>query len=83
MEDHQGTLWLGKWICVPSLKHIRELILRETHYSAYSIHPDSIKMYQDQKTRWYGIKRDVVEYVAPCDTCQRVKVEHYRPAGLL
>jgi hypothetical protein len=40
-------------------------------------------MYQDRKTRWYGIKRDVVEYVAPCDTCQRVKVEHYRPAGLL
>jgi hypothetical protein len=29
------------------------------------------------------MKRDVVEYVALCDTCQRVKVEHQRPAGLL
>jgi hypothetical protein len=29
------------------------------------------------------MKRDVVEYVALCDTCQRVKAEHQRPAGLL
>jgi hypothetical protein len=25
----------------------------------------------------------VAEYVALCDTCQRVKAEHQRPAGLL
>jgi hypothetical protein len=30
-EDDHGTLWLGKWICVPNLKSIRELILREAH----------------------------------------------------
>jgi hypothetical protein len=29
------------------------------------------------------MKRDVAEYVALCDTCQRVKAEHQRPAGLL
>jgi hypothetical protein len=42
-------------------------------------------MYQDLKVSywWYGMKRDVAEYVALCDTCQRVKVEHQRPAGLL
>jgi hypothetical protein len=32
---------------------------------------------------WYGMKRDVTEYVALCDTCQRVKAKHQRPAGLL
>jgi hypothetical protein len=26
-EDSQGTLWLGKRICVPNLKHLKELIL--------------------------------------------------------
>ena len=31
----------------------------------------------------YGMKRSVAEYVAICDTCQRVKAEHQRPAGLL
>jgi hypothetical protein len=29
------------------------------------------------------MKRDVAEYVALCDTCQQVKVEHQQPAGLL
>jgi hypothetical protein len=29
------------------------------------------------------MKRDVAEYVALCDICHRVKVEHQRPAGLL
>jgi hypothetical protein len=57
-EDSQGTLWLGKWICVPNLKNIKELILREAHDSTYSIHPDSTKMYKDLNTRywWYGMK---------------------------
>jgi hypothetical protein len=84
-EDSQGTLWLGKWICVPDLKPIKESILREAHDSAYSIHPGSTKMYKDLKTRywWNGMKRDVAEYIALCDTCQRVKMEHQRPAGLL
>jgi hypothetical protein len=57
-EDSQGTLWLGKWICVPNLKPIKESILREAHDSAYSIHPGSTKMYKDIKTRywWNGMK---------------------------
>jgi transposase InsO family protein len=29
------------------------------------------------------MKRDVAKYVALCDTCQRVKSKHQRPAGLL
>jgi hypothetical protein len=49
-EDSQGTLWLGKRICVPNLKPIKESILREAHDSAYSIHPGSTKMYKDLKT---------------------------------
>jgi hypothetical protein len=33
-----------------NLKPIKELILRETHDSTYSIHPGSTKMYEDLKT---------------------------------
>jgi hypothetical protein len=29
------------------------------------------------------MKQDIAEYVSLCDTCQRVKVEHQRLAGLL
>jgi hypothetical protein len=75
--DDQGTLWYKKRICVPEIKEIRELILREAHDSTYSIHPGSTKMYYDLKSRywWYGMKRAIAEYVALCDNCQRIKAE--------
>jgi hypothetical protein len=78
-------LWYKKRLCVPKVKEIRELILREAHDSAYSIHPGSTKMYHDLKSRYwcYGMKRAVAEYVALCDNCQRVKAERQRPVGLL
>jgi hypothetical protein len=67
----KGTLWYKKRLCVPDVKEIRELILREAHDSAYSIHPGSTQMYHDLKSRywWYGMKRVVAEYVALCDNC--------------
>jgi hypothetical protein len=70
-----GTLWIGKRLCVPKNNTIRDAILWEAHESAYSIHPSSTKTYLDLKEKywWYGLKRDVAEYVALCDTCQRVK----------
>jgi hypothetical protein len=84
-EDEQGTIWFKKRICVPKNEYQRQLILREAHDSAYSIHPGRTKMYQDLKEKywWYGLKRDVATYVALCDVCQRVKAEHQRPACLL
>ncbi|WVZ58664.1 LOW QUALITY PROTEIN: hypothetical protein U9M48_008907 [Paspalum notatum var. saurae] len=85
IEDEHGTLWYKNRICVPNVHSIRKLILSEACDTAYSIHPGSTKMYYDLKKRfwWYGMKRAVTEYVAICDTCQRVKAEHQRPAGLL
>jgi hypothetical protein len=87
LEDakNQEIKLVGKRTCVPDVKEICELILREAHDSAYSIHLGCTKMYQDLKTHfwWHGMKRDVTEYVALCDTCQRVKAEHQRPEGLL
>ena len=42
-------------------------------------------MYLDLKESfwWTGMKKDIAEYVAVCDVCQRVKAEHQKPAGLL
>ncbi|WVZ97937.1 LOW QUALITY PROTEIN: hypothetical protein U9M48_043436 [Paspalum notatum var. saurae] len=84
-EDEEGVVWYKQKLCVPNIESLRELILSKAHDSAYSIHPGSTKIYHDLKTRfwWYGMKRDAAEYVALCDTCQRVKAEHQRPARLL
>jgi hypothetical protein len=84
-EDDEGVLWYKGRICVPNVKELEDKILHEAHESTYSIHPGENKMYHDLKATywWYGMKRDVAEYVALCDTCQRVKEEHQRPVGLL
>ncbi|WVZ49193.1 hypothetical protein U9M48_000570 [Paspalum notatum var. saurae] len=47
--DADGTVWHGDRICVPNIKSIRDLILKEAHETTYSIHPGSEKMYQDLK----------------------------------
>jgi hypothetical protein len=84
-EDAEGVVWFKDRFCVPDIKSTRELILKEAHETTYSIHPSSEKMYQDLKKRfwWYGMKREIAEYVVVCDICQRIKAEHKRPAGLL
>jgi hypothetical protein len=71
-------------VCVPK-GEARGILLDEAHNSAYSIHPGTTKMYLDLKTRywWRGMKKEIAQYVARCDTCQRTKAEHQRPAGLL
>jgi hypothetical protein len=78
LEDEEGVLWYKGRIFVPSIKELKDKILHEVYESTYSIHPEGNKMYHDLKANywWYGMKRDVAEHVALCDTCQRVKVEH-------
>jgi hypothetical protein len=70
-EDDEGVLWYKGRICVPSIKELKDKILCEAHESAYSIYPRGNKMYHDLKATywWYGMKRDVAEYVVLCDTC--------------
>ena len=84
-EDEYETLWFEDRIYVPNDPEIRKLILQEAHDSPYLIHPGNTKMYLDLKECfwWTGIKKDIAEYVAVCDVCQRVKAEHQKPAGLL
>jgi hypothetical protein len=84
-EDAEGVIWFKDLLCVPNVQSIRELILKEAHESAYSIHHGSEKMYQNLKKKfwWYGMKREIAEHVVICDCCQRIKAEHQRPAGLL
>jgi hypothetical protein len=77
-EDDEGVLSYKGRIYMPNIKELKDKILCEEHESAYSIHPGGNKMYHDLKATycWYSTKRDVIEYVALCETCQRVKAEH-------
>ena len=80
-----GLLRFQGRICVPSDDTLRQRILKESHYSRFTLHPGSTKMYHDlRKVYWWiGMKKDVADFVARCLICQQIKVEHQKPAGLL
>ena len=70
---------------VPQLVDMREEILRVFHCSRFSLHSSRTKMYHDlhRQYHWSGMKKHVGDSIRRCLTCQLVKAEHHRPAGLL
>ena len=80
-----GILRFQDRVCVPDDVEVKKLILKEGHKSRLSLHPGMTKMYQDLKETfwWQGMKRDVVQFVSTCLTCQKAKVEHQRPGEIL
>ena len=70
---------------VPQLTDLREEILREFHCSRFVVHLGGTKMYCDlfHQYYWSRMKRHIGEFAGRCLTCQQVKTEHQRPAGLL
>jgi hypothetical protein len=77
-EDEEDVLWYKGRVCVHNVKELNDKILHEAHESDYFIHLGENKMYHDLNATywWYGMKRDVTEYVALYNTCYRVKAEH-------
>ena len=47
--DDEGVLWISVRLCVLDVDNLREEILEEAHFAAYSIHPGTTKMYHSIK----------------------------------
>ncbi|KAL0552145.1 hypothetical protein IC582_011242 [Cucumis melo] len=80
-----GGLLFERRLCVPSDSAVKTELLSEAHSSPFSMHPGSLKMYQDLKRVywWCNMKREVAEFVSKCLVCQQVKAPRQKPAGLL
>uniref|UniRef100_A0A2N9HZR1 Reverse transcriptase n=1 Tax=Fagus sylvatica TaxID=28930 RepID=A0A2N9HZR1_FAGSY len=76
---HKGRLYLGE-NCT-----LKPKVLALLHDSPLGGHSGYLKTYQRAKKDWFwkGMKQDIKSYVKECDTCQRIKSETTRPAGLL
>jgi len=83
--DDRGVLRFRGRICIPDDDEMKKMILEESHRSSLNIHPRATKMYHDLKKLfwWSGLKRDVAKFVYSCLVCQKSKVEHQKPAGLM
>ena len=80
-----GSIRYKGGVVVSQSTNLREEILREFHCSRFAVHPGGTKMYHDLRRQYYwrGMKRHVGDFFRWCLTCQKVKAEHQRPAGLL
>ena len=69
------SLYYKDRVCVPSDSELKKAILEEAHSGSFAMHPSITKMYQDLKVSylWFGMKRDVLEFVTKCMVCQKVK----------
>ncbi|CAJ2636207.1 unnamed protein product [Trifolium pratense] len=83
--DENGVVRFHGRVCVPDVPEMKKMILEEGHRSGMSIHPGVTKMYQDLKKLfwWPGMKRQISEFVYACLVCQKSKIEHQKPSGLL
>ncbi|GKV24897.1 hypothetical protein SLEP1_g34439 [Rubroshorea leprosula] len=74
------TAYLAAQLCVPRDHALRHEIMGDAHYTSYTIHPSSTKMYRDLRSTfwWQNMKREIARFVSQCLTCQKVKAEHQR-----
>ncbi|KAA3477797.1 Retrotransposable element Tf2 [Gossypium australe] len=64
---------------------LKELILHKAHDIPFAMHHGGMKLYHDfRELYWLSeMKREIVEFMAKCLTCQQVKAEHQVPTELL
>lgn len=81
----EGAIVKQGRLCVPSICELKNVVLEETHSSAYAMNPKSTKMYRTlKKTYWWPcMKWEIVEYVDKCLICQHVKLVRQGLGGLL
>ena len=72
-------------LVLPESTELRKELFDEAYRARYTVHPGATKMYKDLRRTFWGknLRRDVAIYVSRCFTCQQVKAEHQRPAGVL
>ena len=68
-----GFILFNQRICIPNDAELKRKVLEEAHKGAFTIHPGSLKMYQDLKNDylWTAMKTDIAEYVSECVLCQQ------------
>src|SRR3954469_7868026 len=83
--DENGIIRFGDRVCVPDVVEIRKSILEEGPRSGLSIHPGATKMYHDLKKLFWcpGMKKEIAEFVYACLICQKSKIEHQKPSGMM
>lgn len=81
----RGSLFFEGRLVLPRYSPKRQELMREFHDSPFGGHSGFLRTYKrlSSLVYWKGMKKDIQEYVAGCDVCQRNKYATLSPAGLL
>ncbi|KAA3471131.1 integrase [Gossypium australe] len=61
-------------MCVHNNVDLKQHILQKVHDGSFALHLGGTKIYHDLREFywWLRMKREIIEYVAKCLTCQRI-----------
>ena len=92
----RNGIWYQEWknskspyyqprVVIPDVPWIKKAILHELHNAAYSGHCGEDKTLEavSRLVWWPYLRRDIKDYLATCEACQRNKASNQKPAGLL
>jgi hypothetical protein len=84
LDNEEIIMYRGR-IYVPNSQELKIVILREMHNVTYVGHLGYQKTIAVVKSQYYWprMKKEVVDFLVKCLECQKVKVEHRHPVGLL
>uniref|UniRef100_A0A2N9HR88 Reverse transcriptase n=1 Tax=Fagus sylvatica TaxID=28930 RepID=A0A2N9HR88_FAGSY len=82
---NQGLLLYKDRFCIGKESGMKIKVLALIHDSPLGGHSGYLKSLHRAKKDWFwhGMKKDIKAYIRGCDTCQRLKHETSKPAGLL
>uniref|UniRef100_A0A2N9F483 Integrase catalytic domain-containing protein n=1 Tax=Fagus sylvatica TaxID=28930 RepID=A0A2N9F483_FAGSY len=82
---NQGLLFYKDRFCIGKESGMKIKVLALIHDSPLGGHLGYLKSLHRAKKDWFwhGMKKDIKAYIKGCDTCQRLKHETSKPAGLL
>jgi hypothetical protein len=82
---NQGLLLYKDRFCIGKESGMKIKVLALIHDSLLGGHSGYLKSLHRAKKDWFwhGMKKDIKAYIRGCDTCQKLKHETSKPAGLL
>lgn len=80
-----GLLLYKDKVCIRANNPFKHHILLHMHSAPLGGHSGYKKTYQRTKCDfyWFGMKKDIRQFIRECQVCQQHKVSHTLPAGLL
>jgi hypothetical protein len=85
LELKEGVVYKDNRVFVPPISNLKTQILKVFHDSPIAGHAGTEKTIEliKRELYWYGMDREIKEYVTTCNSCQRNKPSQQLPMGLL